>query len=84
MIDYFKSCKLEGIFIDHVRTTKSITSREVLNTVEVFLSGGYSKRQVATYPAHCDKSEAINDAFKSNYLDHNLNIISQTVKQDEK
>ena len=51
-------------------------------------SGGVTERRVfrkarkeVTFPTYCGKSEAINDAFRNNFLDHNLNAISQTVLQ---
>ena len=49
----------------------------MLNTVEVILSGGYSERLGKRL--HLCKSEAINDAFRNNILDHNLNVVSRTV-----
>ena len=39
--------------------------------MEVILSGGYSER-LGTFVTYCGKSEAINDAFRNNFLDHNL------------
>ena len=51
-------------------------------------NGGYPEwrilrkaRQEVTFATYCGKSEAINDAFGNNFLDHNLNFISQTVLQ---
>ena len=38
-------------------------------------------RQEVTFATTCGKSEAINDAFKNNFVDHNLNGIFQTVLQ---
>ena len=38
-------------------------------------------RQKVTFATYCFKSEAINDAFRNNFLDHNVNVISQTVWQ---
>ena len=40
-------------------------------------------RQEATFATYCGKSEAINDAFKNNFLHPNLNVISQTVLHAE-
>ena len=36
-------------------------------------------RQKVTFATYCGKSEATNNAFRNNVLDHNLNVISQTV-----
>ena len=38
-------------------------------------------RQEVTFVTYCGKYEAINDAFRNNFLDHNLNVIFQTVLQ---
>ena len=38
-------------------------------------------RQEITFATYCGKSEAINNAFRYNFLDHNLNVISETVLQ---
>ena len=38
-------------------------------------------RQEVTFATYCVKSEAMNDAFRNNLLDHNLNVISQKVLQ---
>ena len=38
-------------------------------------------REEVTFVTYCGKCEAINDAFRNNFLDHNLNVISQTVLQ---
>ena len=59
---------------------RSLALWRVLNTMEVLLSGGYSeglRERLRLRPIVVN----LNDAFRNNFLDHNLNIISQTVLQ---
>ena len=48
---------------------------------EVVMGVPQSPSPTREKPAYCGKSEAINTAIRDNFLDHNFNVISQTVSQ---